>query len=264
VPRRKRGDFESSPIPLTSRAESYRTFANSTVSELLDVGEERRPSVKTINTLKHTLFRNEGDTLVAQPLPPETQRTAAFHAGVADYNADGHEDLFLSQNLFAVRPKLPRLDGGRGLWLEGDGTGHFEPVPGHVSGVTAYGEQRGAALGDVNDDGRVDLVLSQNDAPTKLYLNRSDATGLRIQLEGPPANRAGYGSSVRLLYADGTAGPRREVQAGGGYWSQRSAEQILGRRGPVEGVEVRWPNGRVDTMDVASEGPTRLRFPTDP
>jgi len=263
VPRRKRGAFDSTPVPLSAQAETYRQFATSTIPQLLNVGENRRPSVKSINTLKHTLFRNEGDTLVAQPLPPETQYTAAFHAEVADYDADGREDLFLSQNLFSVRPKLPRLDGGRGLWLDGDGTGHFEPVPGHVSGVRAYGEQRGAALADVNDDGRVDLVLSQNDAPTKLYLNRSDRAGLRIRLEGPPSNRAGFGSSVRLLYEDGSTGPRREVQAGGGYWSQGSAEQILGRSGRVAGIEVRWPTGRVDTMAVSEEPPTVLRYSSD-
>jgi len=261
VPRRKRSAFEPTPVPFTSQAESHRSFARSTISELLDVGEDRRPAAKTINTLKHTLFRNEGDTLVAQPLPPETQHTAAFHAGVADYNADGHEDLFLSQNTFAVRPTFPRLDGGRGLWLRGDGTGHFEPVPGHVSGVRAYGEQRGAALGDVNDDGRVDLALSQNDAPTKLYLNRSEETGLRVRLEGPPDNRAGIGGSVRLLYEDGTAGPRREIQAGGGYWSQRSAEHILGPAGPVAGIEVRWPGGRVDTTTISGQDAVVLRPP---
>jgi len=263
VPRRKRGAFRSTPVPLSTQAETYRQFARSTIPELLNVGENRRPSVKSINTLRHTLFRNEGDTLVAQPLPPEAQYTAAFHAEVADFDADGREDLFLSQNLFSVRPKLPRLDGGRGLWLDGDGTGHFEPVPGHVSGVRAYGEQRGAALADVNDDGRVDLVLSQNDASTTLYLNRSEGQGLRVRLTGPPGNRAGVGGSVRLLYENGTAGPRREVQVGGGHWSQGSTEQVLGRSGPVASIEVRWPTGRVDTMAVSEEPPTVLRYSSD-
>jgi len=257
VPRRKRSAFESASVPFTSRANSFRSFANSTLGELLTEDAEQSLSTKQINTLRHTLFVNEGGTFSARALPKEAQFTAAFHAGVADYNADGHEDLFLSQNFFAVRPTFPRQDAGRGLWLKGDGTGSFEPVPGHVSGVTVYGEQRGAALGDFNDDGRVDLAVSQNGAATKLYANRSEATGLRVRLEGPPSNRAGIGSSVRLLYENGSAGPRREIRAGSGYYSQRSPEQVLGHSAPVEAIEVRWFDGRVDTVRVDGEAAVR-------
>jgi hypothetical protein len=256
VPRRKRSAFESASVPFTSRENSFRSFANSTLRELLKGGAGQSLSVKQINTLQHTLFVNEGGTFSARPLPEEAQFTAAFHAGVADYNADGHEDLFLSQNFFAVRPTFPRLDAGRGLWLKGDGTGGFEPVPGHVSGVTVNGEQRGAAFGDFNNDGRADLAVSQNGAATKLYVNRSEATGLTVRLTGTPLNQAGIGSSVRLLYKNGTAGPRREIRAGGGYYSQRSPEQVLGQSASVEAIEVRWFDGRVDTARVTGD-PTR-------
>ncbi len=258
VPRRKRSAFESAPVPFTSRTSSFRRFANSTLDELLKGEAGRALSTKQVNTLQHTLFVNEGGTFSARPLPEETQFTAAFHAGVADYNADGHEDLFLSQNFFAVRPTLPRLDAGRGLWLKGDGTGGFEPVPGHVSGVTVYGEQRSAALGDVNDDGRVDLAVSQNGAATKLYVNRSAESGLRVRLDGPPANRAGMGSSVRLLYENGGAGPRRAIRAGSGHYSQRSPEQVLGPSAAVAAIEVRWFDGRVDTVQVAEGAEQRV------
>lgn len=253
VPRRKRSAYQSTPVPLTAQGNSFRQFAGSTLQELLRGGAGRALAQKEINTLTHTLFLNEGDQFSPRSLPPEAQFTTAYHAGVADYNADGNEDLFLSQNFFGVRPKFPRQDVGRGLWLEGEGDGTFTPIPGHESGVTVYGEQRGAALGDVNDDGRVDLVVSQNGAATKLFLNRFSKAGMSVHLDGPPSNQAGIGSSLRLLYENGTAGPRREVRAGGGYWSQRSYEHVLGRSGTVEHVEVRWSDGRVDTVGV-SEG----------
>lgn len=184
------------------------------------------------------------------PLPKEAQFSSAHHPGVADYNNDGNEDIFLSQNFFQVRPKMPRFDAGRGLWLKGDGNGEFEAVPGHVSGIRAYGEQRGAALGDFNQDGRVDLVISQNEDTTKLYKNRTPKPGLTVHLNGPASNRAGIGSSIRLVYPDGTKGPRREVRVGAGYWSQSSTTQIMGySRYPAQ-IEVTWFSGEVQTIDV--------------
>lgn len=253
VPRRKRSAFESTPVPLTSKGNSYKEFARATLKELLRVPSDRPLSVKEVNTLEHTLFLNEGGHFTPRPLPDEAQFSVAFHAGVADYNADGHEDLFLSQNFFGVRPTLPRLDAGRGLWLRGNGEGDFEAVPGYVSGVRVYGEQRGAAFGDFNDDGRVDLAVSQNGGPTKLYANRARAAGLTVGLRGPSSNRAGVGSNVRLLYEDGSAGPRRAVRVGGGHWSQHSLEQVMGASKPVREIEVSWFDGHVDTVAVSDE-----------
>jgi hypothetical protein len=172
---------------------------------------------------------------------------------VGDYDSDGNEDLFLSQNFFEVRADMPRLDAGRGLLLEGDGHGGFEVIPGHQSGIEVYGEQRGAAFGDFNSDGKVDLVVTQNGAATKLFENRGAASGLTVRLEGPPRNRDGIGASVRLLYEDGSAGPRREVQTGVGYWSQGSSTQVLGAAKPAAQIEVTWPDGQVDTRHVVEE-----------
>lgn len=252
VPRRQLSAFESSPIPFTSSANSHASFANSSLQELLGANPERRLSSKEINTLAHTVFLNQDDGFSAHPLPRAAQFTAAFHAGVADYNADGHEDLFLSQNFFEVRPQTPRLDGGRGLLLRGNGTGEFEAVPGQESGIKVYGEQRGAAFGDFNGDARVDLAVTQNGAETRLFENRHSNSGIKVRLEGPPENRLAIGASVRLVYSDGTKGPRRTVQAGSGYWSQRSAAQILGATRTPQHIEVTWPDGQVETVRISS------------
>ena len=140
------------------------------------------------------------------PCPREAQFAPAFAACVGDFDGDGLEDVFLSQNFFATEPKTPRCDAGRGLWLRGDGHGGLQPVPGQESGIKVYGEQRGAALCDYDHDGRVDLVVTQNGNQTRLFHNVGAKPGLRVRLAGPAGQsvRDRGGGTSRLWR---TAGP---------------------------------------------------------
>jgi hypothetical protein len=203
----------------------------------------------TASHLEHTVFLNRGDHFEAIVMPAQAQFAPAFYAGIGDFDGDGHEDVFISQNFFSSQIETPRNDAGRGLWLKGDGTGNLEPIPGQESGIKVYGEQRGAALGDYDQDGRVDLVVSQNGAETKLYHNVGAKPGLRVRLAGTKGNPSGIGAMVRLIYAD-RLGPARDIHAGSGYWSQDSSIQVMGLQEEATGIWVRWPGGEITKSDI--------------
>ena len=125
-------------------------------------------------------------------------------------------------------------------------------MPGQESGIKIDGEQRGAAVCDLDHDGRVDLVVSQNSAQTRLFRNLRGTPGLRVRLRGPLFNPSGVGAIVRLRSGE-RWGPAYAIHAGAGYWSQDSPVVVLGHgTEPPSEVSVVWPGGRRTQMPVNS------------
>jgi len=234
------------------RTRTFAAYANATLSEVLG-GTFQAAKRLEAATLDHEVFLNRGGRFEAAPLPAEAQFAPAFYAGVADFDGDGHEDLFLAQNFFPTGIGTPRYDAGRGLLLLGKGDGTLVPVPGDVSGIAVYGDQRGAAFADYDGDGRLDLAVSQNGADTKLYHNDHARPGLRVRLLGPPENPHAIGAVLRVTY-ERSRGPAREVHGGSGYWSHDGAIQVLGLeegKRPVS-VWIRWPGGAETSEPLAT------------
>jgi hypothetical protein len=106
-------------------------------------------------------------------------------------------------------------------------------------------------VADFDGDGRVDLVVTQNAAETRLFRNLRAKPGLRVRLKGPQGNPRGIGVQMRLKHGD-SLGPVREVHGGSGYWSQDSPVQVLGNAGTAAQLWLRWPGGKTFTVGVPS------------
>jgi hypothetical protein len=230
------------------RMGSYEAYGRASVEEIY--GEKLKSAgVVEVKTLASVVLLNRGGKFEVRELPREAQWSPGFGVSVGDGDGDGKEDVFESQNFFGVNGEMSRCDGGRGLWLRGDGRGALEAMRGQESGVAVYGEGRGCALGDYDGDGRVDLVVGQNGAGTKLYRNVGGKPGLRIRLKGGANNPSGVGVQMRLKWGE-KLGPVREVKAGSGYWSQEGAVQVLGMKEEATGIWVRWPGGKTVSAEV--------------
>jgi hypothetical protein len=248
VPLRQLGALAKGVPFVRERFSSNKAYSTASVEEVLG---DRFPLAKKLEAicLESIVLLNRGDHFEARLLPVDAQMSPVFGLCIGDFDGDGSEDLFLAQNFFAVQPETPRYDAGRGLLLNGDGRGGFRAVPGQESGIRIYGEQRGAAAGDFDGDGRLDLAVAQNGAETKLYRNVSARPGLRLRLVGPGENLDAFGAVVRLKCGE-RWGPAREIHGGAGYWSQDSVVQVLSISQPPQEILVRWPGGRSTTTAV--------------
>jgi hypothetical protein len=109
---------------------------------------------------------------------------------------------------------------------------------------------RGLAVGDLDDDGRLDVVINELDGPAQLLRNELAPVGnwLAIELEGRPPNTDAIGSLTTVRA--GGAALIRDVRSGTSYLSQCDMRQHfgLGTAAEAESVEVRWPDGSTTRM----------------
>jgi hypothetical protein len=122
VPRRDWKTLRAALPFLTDRFATFKAFASASVQELLgERMKEMQPL--TARTFESAVFLNRGDHFERRPLPREAQFSPVFAVCAGDFNGDGREDIFLSQNFFACQLGVARQDAGRGLLLLGDGAG---------------------------------------------------------------------------------------------------------------------------------------------
>ena len=247
---------------LRERYADHAAFSVASVEEIL--GDRfKNARVLRVDHSETMLFLNRGDSFEVRALPAEAQWSPAFGVVVGDFDGDAHEDVFLAQNFFGVDAETTRYDAGRGLLLLGDGRGDFRTQSSGASGIRIDGEQRGAAASDFDGDGRLDLVVSQNNAATVLLRNTQAKAGVRVRLEGSPGNQHGFGAVLRWLDADGKPlGAAHEVHGGSGWWSLDSAVIVMARPAGSVKISVRWPGGADSVQAVARDAKeVRIRQP---
>lgn len=202
----------------------------------------------------NALYRNEGDYSSDASFRSRTGASSLPYVGwgtaFLDYDNDGWEDLVVVNGHV-----YPQLDGARlgasagyrqrKLLYRNLGDGTFEEVA--ERGGPAFLEQRvsrGLAMGDLDNDGRVDLVINDLDGSPTVLRNEADGgRWLQVRLEGAGRNTDAIGSVIQVK-----AGGRsqiRNIRSGTSYLSQDDFRQHfgLGDAATVDSVVVTWPDG---------------------
>jgi enediyne biosynthesis protein E4 len=208
----------------------------------------------------NTLYRNSAqgfftDVSHQAGVVPPSLSYLGWGTGFADFDNDGLVDLFVANG--HVYPQIDRAGLGthylqRKQLFRNLGMGKFRDVTGDVGGgLSIEKSSRGAALGDVDNDGDLDaLVINMNERPT-LLRNDTDAGNnwVTVKLAGTSVNRDAIGARVRL--EDGDTVQVAEVRSGGSYLSHNDMRVHfgLGRRTAVPPVTVRWPGGAVERFE---------------
>ena len=219
-----------------------------------------------------TFYRGLGRGMYADAtaeinLATPTRQSLGFGTAFLDADNDGDLDLVAANgHVNDLRPeaawKMPAQlflgAGGRGLMEVTDRAG----APWRVPRLA-----RGLAVGDLDNDGRVDLLIVSQDLPLAYFHNRTaGGHSLTLRLVGTGSNRDAVGARVVV-----TAGVRRRValRFGGGSFQSSSDPRLhvgLGAADRAESVEVTWPSGHVDRHAglAADTGYTLTEGRTDP
>lgn len=196
-------------------------------------------------------------TVQAGLLQPSLPHTG-FGVGFLDIENRGLLDMFSANGAVravpAPRPDDPYPYGERNLLLRNLGPGKgFQDVTAAAGSALNYVDVgRAAIFGDVNNDGGIDILVTNNNGPARLLLNTTPNRGhwILLRLEGARSNRSGYGSTVQLVRKNGTS-VQRWVRGDGSYLTANDPRVHfgLGNTTEVERIQVRWPAGGCDSWN---------------
>jgi enediyne biosynthesis protein E4 len=207
-----------------------------------------------------TLYRNRGagmfeDVTLVEGAGIGTYPHVTWGVGMVDFNNDGHRDLFIACG--HLQDTVDLWDDttsyhARNILLANTGQGRFVDVsPQSGDGLDVKRSSRGAAFDDLDNNGKIDVViLNARNEPTIL---RNDSPGqhhwLRVRLRGTRSNRDGIGARIKVIAGDLTQ--VSEVHSGRGYQSHYGLQPHfgLGHRDRVDRIEVRWIGGGVDVLE---------------
>jgi enediyne biosynthesis protein E4 len=194
------------------------------------------------------------DATFSAKLGYATFRYSGFGTRFIDYDNDGFQDIFMANGHILDNIELQHADiryAEPKLLYRNNGHGIFENVSDKLGlDLQLPRVSRGAAVGDFDNDGDLDILVSNNGQAPQLFENENETSNhwLQIDLEGTRSNRDGVGARVKVVCGDLILYDQRK--GGMSYQSAQSPRLHfgLGSREKVDSIEIHWPGGTVDKL----------------
>lgn len=237
---------------------SYNAFGNSIAgmgADFRDIDNDGKPDVFETAMFGEgfPLYKNLGegqfqDMTSAAGLSALTSRSTAWGVGVFDFDNDGQKDLFTANSdildnsmELAHRPfALPnRVFRNKGHLT-------FEDVSSQAGkSFSVAAPHRGAAFGDLNNDGKIDVVVTILNAPPEIWMNHSSNRNhwIILKLVGVKSNRDGLGTKIKISTTTGTQFNQATTALSYNSSSDKSVHFGLGSADTIESIELTWPSG---------------------
>jgi len=237
-------------VPVSSMGVDFRDWNN-----------DGKPSlfVTALGGETFPLYRNEGngffsaDTYRAGIGFPSF-RMSGWGAGIFDFDNDGHKDLFSANSHVSENANLDSQQHYRqpNAVFRNLGTGSFRNVSAEAGpGMQIQAAHRGCAFGDLNNEGKIDVVVSAIGGPAELLYNTSTGGNhwILIQTIGVKSNRDGIGTRIKLTGESGLA-QYNQVTTAGSYASSSDKRVHFGLAGDtqIREIELRWPSGKIQVL----------------
>lgn len=222
-------------------------------------------------TLYHNRGQGEFDDVTTVAGLAHNTRYVGWGCGFFDFDNDGWKDLLLVNG--HVFPEVDRLNTGVRyknpmILYRNNGKGSFEDVSGRAGpGLVELHASRGAAFGDIDNDGSIEVVVNnQNERPALLKQSAAGSNHwIALNLTGSKSNRSAIGARVRLTVS--AHSEIDEVRSGGSYLSQNDLRLHfgLGMSKEAERIEIAWPSGARQSLEhVKADRVWAIREPGAP
>ena len=242
--------FTEDGIPVSSMGVDFRDWRNDGRPDLF---------VTALGGETFPLYLNEANGLFsadtyASKLGFSTYKMSGWGNGIYDFNNDGFKDLFSANSHVSENADLDPMQHYRqaNAVFKNMRDGTFQDVSAEAGpAMNTAAAHRGAAFGDLNNDGKVDVVVSVIGGPAELLYNTSTGENhwILIRTVGTKSNRDGIGTQIKITGQSGLV-QYNEVTTAGSYASS-SDKRVhfgLGRDKTIKEIELRWPSGAVQIL----------------
>ncbi len=204
------------------------------------------------------LYRNLGkgvfeDITISSKMRLSTSKLTAWGTGMFDFDNDGWKDVFTANAAILDNSELinelPYKLANSVFRNNRDGT-FIDVGPRAGKSFAVAAAHRGAAFGDLNNDGRVDVVISCMNATPEIWINRTENGHhwLILNLIGTKSNRDGIGARIRVATTEGVQYNHVTTSVGYGSASDKRVHFGLGKAETIDSIEITWPSGIKQTL----------------